>query len=208
MRLSILTRLALGLTLLSGGAALAQEFSADLINLAHADDPNHGTIYVSKDKMRFEGMRPAGHANMGAMVVDLAQHKTYVLMPERKMYVETDAAGAGPQRNMQFFSIGSSADACSEWQKLTNRAEGTCKKVGAESLNGRNTTRYQVTSADGKVTDLWIDPSLHFPIKAKGSDSTGMELRNIKEGSQPASLFAIPADYQKLDMGGMIKRPQ
>jgi hypothetical protein len=36
-----------------------------------------------------------------------------------------------------------------------------------------------------------------------------MELRNIQEGSQPASLFEIPAGYTKFDMGGaMRQRPQ
>ena len=207
MRLTLLTRLVLALTLCSAGTLFAQEFSADLVNLSHADDPNHGKIYVSKDKMRFEGMQPAGHSNMGAMVVDLAQQKTYILMPERKMYMET-GAGAAPEHSMQIFNLGTSSDACVEWQKLTKPSEGTCKKIGAEAVNGRNTTKYQITSTDGKVTTIWIDPSLHFPIKSSGSDSPGMELRNIKEGSQPASLFAIPADYQKLDMGGMMKRPQ
>jgi hypothetical protein len=33
-----------------------------------------------------------------------------------------------------------------------------------------------------------------------------MELRNIKEGPQPASLFEIPSDYTKFDMGSMMQR--
>ncbi len=33
-----------------------------------------------------------------------------------------------------------------------------------------------------------------------------MELTNIKEAPQPASLFEIPADYQKMDMSEMMKK--
>ena len=42
----------------------------------------------------------------------------------------------------------------------------------------------------------------------KEGENGGGELRNIQEGTQPASLFAIPAGYTKMDMGGMMQRPQ
>jgi hypothetical protein len=32
-------------------------------------------------------------------------------------------------------------------------------------------------------------------------------VRNIQEGSQPASLFEVPAGYTKFDMGGAMKQP-
>jgi hypothetical protein len=44
-------------------------------------------------------------------------------------------------------------------------------------------------------------------VKWQGKDSGG-ELRNIQEGSQPASLFEVPAGYTKMDMGGMMQRKQ
>jgi hypothetical protein len=36
----------------------------------------------------------------------------------------------------------------------------------------------------------------------------GIELHNIQEGSQPASLFEIPAGYTKFDMGAMMRQRQ
>jgi hypothetical protein len=39
-----------------------------------------------------------------------------------------------------------------------------------------------------------------------GVTGGGIELTNIKEGAQPASLFAIPAGYTRFDMGAMMQR--
>jgi hypothetical protein len=52
---------------------------------------------------------------------------------------------------------------------------------------------------------MWLDPKLRFPVKWEGKNSSG-ELRNIQEGSQPASLFEIPSGYTKFDMGAMMKQ--
>jgi len=38
--------------------------------------------------------------------------------------------------------------------------------------------------------------------------SGSFELRNIQEGSQPASLFEVPVGYTKFDIGSMMQRPQ
>jgi hypothetical protein len=32
-------------------------------------------------------------------------------------------------------------------------------------------------------------------------------LRNIQEGTQPASLFEIPDGFTKMDLGGMMQQP-
>jgi len=44
-------------------------------------------------------------------------------------------------------------------------------------------------------------------VKWEGKNAS-WELRNIQEGSQPASLFEVPAGYTKFDMGSMMQRPQ
>jgi hypothetical protein len=91
--------------------------------------------------------------------------------------------------------------------KMPNKPTGgSCHKVGNETVNGRSTIKYEGKSDDGGITDVWLDPKLRFPVKWQNNHNTG-ELRNIQEGSQPASLFAIPADYQKMDMGNMGMPP-
>jgi hypothetical protein len=45
-------------------------------------------------------------------------------------------------------------------------------------------------------------------IKTAGGTGGGIELRNIQEGSQPSSLFEVPAGYMKMDMGAMMQQRQ
>ncbi len=61
-----------------------------------------------------------------------------------------------------------------------------------------------MTDKNGKVSNIWIDQKLHFPIKTVSEDSS-WELSNIKEGEPSASLFEIPSGYQKMDMGSMMQ---
>ncbi len=87
---------------------------------------------------------------------------------------------------------------------------GSCHKIGSETVNGRSTVKYEGTNAKGETSNVWVDPKLRFPVKWEGKNGS-WELRNIQEGTQPASLFEIPADYKKFDMGnmgGMMQRPQ
>jgi len=44
-------------------------------------------------------------------------------------------------------------------------------------------------------------------VKWQGKNDGG-ELHDIQEGSQPASLFEIPAGYTKMDMGSMMQQRQ
>jgi hypothetical protein len=80
----------------------------------------------------------------------------------------------------------------------------TCKNLGTEQVNGRSCDHWQITDKNGKVSNLWIDQKIHFPIKTVSEDST-WELSNIKEGEPAASLFEIPPGYQKMDMGSMMQ---
>ncbi len=188
--------------LLLTAALFAQEdFSAEVVNTPERASSGPAKIYASKDKMRIEAHEQAGHA--GTLIINFATQTTDILMPERKMYIES-ATGQGPgaQRSFKFFRAADAENACDEWRKMATKPGGTCHKVGNEIVNGRSTVKYEGTSAEGDVTYVWIDPKLRFPVKWQGKDNGG-ELHNIQEGAQPASLFVVPADYQKFDMGAM-----
>ena len=79
--------------------------------------------------------------------------------------------------------------------------------MGSDTVNGRSAIKYEGTNASGDSGTFWVDPKIAFPIKWQGKNSSG-ELRNIQEGSQPGSLFEVPAGYTKFDMGGMMQRQQ
>ena len=200
LRLSRMFCLAL-FSLLTTAVVAQQDFSADLVNNSEQASSGPSKVYASKEKMRIEGHEQNGHT--GTLIMNLAAQTTDILIPERKMYIES-AIGRGPggQRLSNFFRAADAENACDEWQKLATKPGGKCQKIGNETVNGRSTIKYQGTSADGDVTYVWIDPKLRFPVKWQGKNNGG-ELRNIQEGAQPASLFEVPSDYQKMDMGRM-----
>jgi len=185
-----------------------QEFSADLVNhLEGKDITSTGKVYVGKDKLRFESAERQGHS--GAIIINLATQTNDIIMPERKMYMEMpQGQGPGAQRTWNFFRVGDVDSACTEWLKMPHNQGGSCKKIGSETVNGRSTVKYEATNAQGDTSYVWIDPKIAFPIKWQNKNGSG-ELQNIKEGSQPASLFEIPSDYQKMQMPmGMPNMPQ
>jgi len=194
-------------SLITTGVLAQEDFSANVVTQKDGKQTTSPTrIYITKDKMRFESSQPNGHS--GAMIVNFSTQTSDVLMPERKMYMEFPT-GQGPgARQMQgLFRVRDVEDACGDWQKMAAKPGGTCRKVGSEAVNGRSTVKYQGTSASGEVSNIWLDPKLRFPVRWETKDSGG-ELQDIKEGSQPASLFAIPGDYQKMQMpAGMPGMP-
>jgi len=188
--------------------AIAQtEFSADVVTTKQSGSSVEMKLYLGKDKMRIESMDKA-RENQGVGILNLSTQTMIVLMKQQQKYMEMPAAQSPGQRLMyNFFQSGDVENACSDWQKIVRNQGGTCHKVGHETVNGRNTVKYEGTNSKGESGYFWLDPQLRFPVKWQQKDTTGGELRNIQEGPQPASLFQVPAGYTKFDMGGMMQQP-
>ncbi len=193
--------------LLAASFALGQtEFSADMVDVQKPDHPTTGKMYFSKDKVRVEPAKKDPRGG-GAIIINLTTQTMTILMDPMHMYMEMSAQTAGQRNTYNFFRTRDVEAACSDWTLLPTNKGGSCHKVGNETMNGRSTAKCETTNANGDTSDFWIDPKLLFPVKWQGK-SAGWELRNIQEGTQPASLFEIPAGYTKMDMGGMMQRPQ
>jgi hypothetical protein len=53
-------------------------------------------------------------------------------------------------------------------------------------------------------TYQWMATDINFPVKTAAVDgSWSMEYKDIKLGSQPDSLFELPAGYQKMSIPSM-----
>ena len=191
-----------------GHLALAQDFSADVINQKQGSE-GIKKIYSTKDKVRYEveGQNPA----MGpvALIVDEAQNKWMVVMPERHMYMDSWPPMMKKPIITQYWHVQDVNDACSQWKQLAEQTQtyknwGSCTKVGSDTLNGRSTVKYEGVSTKGDKDYFWVDTKLHCVIKMEGGTGGGIELTNIKEGSQPTSLFEAPAGYTKVDLGAMM----
>jgi len=76
--------------------------------------------------------------------------------------------------------------------------------MGNETINGRQTEKWvmQQTRPDGnsEKTFQWYDPELGITIKEIMTGGYIRELKNIKLGKQPVSLFEIPAGYKKIEL--------
>jgi hypothetical protein len=195
--------------LILGSLALAQgDFSADMVDTQKGETAPKAKIFMTKDKMRIESAASNNARGMGGVVIiNFATQTTTVLMDQQHMYMEMPVQMANQRGTYNFFRTGDADAACADWVQQAKNKGGTCHKVGSDTVNGRSTVKYEGTSANGDTNTFWIDPKLRFPVKWQGKNNGG-ELRNIQEGSQASSLFEIPAGYTKMDMGGMMQRPQ
>ena len=160
-------------------------------------------IYVGHERMRIEMPETGGPRGGGAMITNYATKTSYFLMPEQHMYMEVKAdqasmmarRGGAPNIKPLFDPNNPCAGA---------KDGTTCKDLGTAEVNGRTCEHWRITGTDGKSGEVWIDKSLHFPIKGITPDET-YELTNINVGEPSASLFEIPPGYRKFDMSQMMQ---
>ena len=206
--LRCVTRISLFLALLLAASfALAQaEFSAEIVDLQKSGTTTTAKVYFARDKIRIESQ--GGPHGGGAVIVNFATQTSIVLMAQQHMYMEVQAQTQNQRMGYAnaFFRAGDVENACGDWQKMATNKGASCHKVGSETVSGRDTVKYETTSSSGEVSHFWLDPKLRFPVKWQGKNNDG-ELRHIQEGTQPASLFEVPAGFTKFDMGGMMQQP-
>jgi hypothetical protein len=172
-------------------------FSADLRISSTSDAGPHditGQVYVGSGHIRVN-MEGSGHKT--ALLTDFASKTTDILLLDQKMYLEQkirQAPGPGPNTVAQDLKPYDPDHPCA------SQPDVTCKKTGVEGVSGRTTDHWEVTDKQGRVSNLWIDQKLHFPVKVTSPDST-LLLTNIKEGSPDATLFVIPSGFEKLETG-------
>lgn len=178
------------------------QFSADM-HVSHAGGRGEsvdGKVYFGGKKIRMD-MNSQGHEM--EMINDLGAKTSYMIMPQQQMYMEFHAGAMGPMGRQRMPDLKPAYDFNNP---CANQQGVTCKKLGTETINGRACDKWEFTESSGTQT-AWIDQKLHFPIKTLSSDGSSMEMTNIKEGTQDASLFEVPAGYRKMDMPGMMGGP-
>jgi hypothetical protein len=223
---------ALVLLALLFGAILSSaqgEFSADLVDLQQPGDPVLAKVSFGTGKRRFD-MEPASgpdtiivdlkrptatmggtHLRVGgsgdSIIVDLVNHTSTVLWPQEKLYHRAPYRALSPAELYGLYANVQATDvdkACDEWMKRPAAQGETCANVGKEEVNGRETVKYNL-SCYGEVCHLWIDRKLRVLVKRE-TKWNRTELRNIREGAQPANLFEVPAGYaEKATLNGIIR---
>jgi hypothetical protein len=76
--------------------------------------------------------------------------------------------------------------------------------LGPDPVGGRQAEKWEltVTGPDGKSSSSyqWYDPAIKMNIREEAPNGYFRELRNIKPGKQPDSLFKVPAGYKEVTM--------
>ncbi len=170
-------------------ATFTRDFSADSVSHS-AGRETDGRFYVSKGRIRMETLRNG--VVKGVMIMDPRSKTLWEIMPERNVAMNMSRMYASMLSSKDLMQ--KPVDAKNPCATLTGY---TCHKLGAETVNGRQTEKWELTEPNGKATYLWVDPTIPLAIKTQTDQYTG-EFRNIKEGPQPESLFTVPPDYRKV----------
>lgn len=178
--------------LLSAHILLAQspprDFAADVVHTMGKKVTNE-KVYSSTAAIRVE-KEEKGRRSISILRLD--RKAVYVLMPEQKTYMDMGGLGASSME------LASSI----EGAKVERQAQGS------EQVGSYHCDKYRVqTTYEGHVyTALeWDAKELNgFPVKqADEKGGWSKEYQNVKLGAQDPSLFEIPPDYKKIDLGGM-----
>ena len=149
--------------------------------------------------------------------LQLSDKRQIILLPDKKVYTEL----AAPDKNTdEKMFVGESPELSLE-QLLNAKPTGaTFRKTGAEIINGRATTKYQLDygaireAPEARTeTTVWVDETLGLPIKTEvvalennqpnGAIST-VELREIKPEVEPKT-FEVPKDFRQITFAEMQK---
>ena len=189
MRKTALTGALFVLVLCVVTGAFAIEFSADMVSTTHGQTTT-SKVFAKDQKFRME---PKGQPTYSIVRGD--KQVVWMVMPDQKSYMEMKT-NPGQQLKVE--------------EKV--QGEVSRKLIGAETVDGHPTQKYEVTYAERGKTDKlyqWMATDIKFPVKMAAVDgSWTMEYKNIKMGTQPASLFELPSGYNKMAVPSMPGAPK
>ncbi len=210
MRTLALSTLGLALVICGCSKPFGPGFEGEItMHTQRVGESGSDMIVKSKaDKFRFDVPSATGTSTA---ILDPGANKMTMLLDAQKSYMDLD------------FSKPSA-------QPSTNPDTSTAKATGKhETVAGIDCEDWTATDASGKHTDVCLaaGPAFDlgalsgkpsgagqkqmFPLKsvdydAKGAELSRMEVTKIEKKKLDDSLFAIPADYKKLELPAMLKR--
>jgi hypothetical protein len=209
--LSLIYGLAVAASHVSTQLVHAQQFSADIQRM-DADQPSRiiGKLNVAEGNVRIQTFDIPN----GFFIVREDSNTAYFVRPGLRTFMD---ARRSSELTRVFVQVDPN-NPCQQWQAMTDNANGggqsssmqsssmQCKRIGNESIDGRDATKYHVLSTQGRWYFAWIDEKLRFVLKYQVDDGATFTIANIEEISQPQDLFEIPDSYQKFDPQKLIDR--
>lgn len=182
--------------LIPHAAAESVQFSATAVQTAPEGKTMTSRLYVGDEVVRTESSH---YGQTRISIMDNKRRIAWMLNPEKQEYVEMRGPDPGtrdePRRSLLPEEPGSP---CQE-----GREGFTCNKLGMENVNGRQTDKWEfITTRQGQTVRavFWVDRRLRTPIRKEFPGGHLSELRDIKEGVQPAHMFTVPQGYKKIDL--------
>ena len=179
----------------------SEDFTAEMVmtNPKNTSQQKIAKFYSSKGRTRTESGIPASRAKkqgMGKHQVQIANpYKGALLLvfPDVKKYMEN--TGEPATEVPAPLLPGDAEHPCNKVEEVS------CKDLGAETIGGRATEKWEITATGEKgslTTTLWFDAELGMPVRELVPDKLMREMRNIKVGPLDDSLFEAPAGYEKV----------
>jgi len=169
------------------------EYSADSY-METAEGVMNGPVYVVPGKERREYVE--GDQKM-VMIIRHDKKVVWMLMPDEKMYMETKFPKEGRKDDLSNYKI----------EQTT---------VGPDTVNGIKTTKSKIImtnlKTEEKMGGFWWTSKEGIIVKTdviaadkNSKERIKSELKELKIGRQAPSLFEVPADFTKMDIGSMMK---
>jgi hypothetical protein len=155
-------------SLVTTTAQSAVEFSAETIESQPGQGQRKGNLYVGKDRVRSDVDL---NGEKIIQIIDLGRQEAIVINVAQKSYMRRRASSL----EIQSQSLSASdTSPCAGMQNLV------CKELGAETVNGRNTLKWEISNpAAGQEGTIrfWLDAEHRIPVRQEMPDGSIMEQR-------------------------------
>jgi hypothetical protein len=205
---------AIALTLASICVATASDFEG-VVNLTTTTKKGttNFVYFVQGAHLRTEVPGENGAAAMIGLV-DWTKHEMYMLMPQQKMYMTFNLAKALDQAQSKEIAVEETGRtetiAGYEAKEYIVRERKTVTEIWATPDLGRFMLVGDAARSKGKrsawehvIADRGLFPLRTIVKNAKGVETSRSEITSVERKTLEASLFEIPADYQKFGLGAL-----
>jgi hypothetical protein len=192
--------------LCNAGVVRAQQFSADLVIIAHdgAAAAPAGKLRVFDDKVRLETPELAD----GFFLIDGAKPTAYFVRPAARIFMDAKQSS----RLTRMFVPVDPDSPCRQWQAMAKLAgvpgqgDWRCERAAEATIGTHSAIGYRVVPASGQEFLGWIDPARKFPLRIKTEDGAIITAENVSDEPQPAQAFEMPANLRKFDPQALIEQ--
>ena len=153
-----------------------------------------GKLYIGATKQRMEFN---AFGEVRPTIVDPENDTQQTISPRQRNFMEMPRGESGGPVRIPRLGTVDPNNPCATGQM------SECRPLGAEMVNGQATRKWEYTNTDGERVTSWIATQLRFPVKTTADSGATIDIRNVVEGPQAATLFAVPTGFAQVDdIGG------